>query len=861
MQHHDDSAARAIAILVLGMHRSGTSAVTGVLDRLGIPAAGELLPAESYNAKGIYENKAVNLFHNRLLAHLGSRWDDPMPVSNAFVETPTGQGFVVELAGIIETELLAKTDIFAVKDPRMCRFIPLWKAALDRLGAEPRAIVPLRHPIEVAGSLGARDKFPRAKSFLLWLIHALAVERETRGVKRSFVSYDALLSDWRGCTERFGAELDLQWPKERARVENEIDEFLSRDLRHHETHGPIGEGTRLDALVERSWEALGLLVGNETDAQAQDALDAVWAELEAASSVLAPYVAWEFGALGQALERVNYLEELEKVLRAQNLEYFEGIAEARAEGEAERERLEVSHQRALAHETAALRRQAAEEATRLRGEIADLRRTADKVGWLEGETGRLHSLLHQEQVALAAMRASTFWRLTGPARHIAGAFPPSAKAWLRRSAKAGWWAATPWRMPQRMQFLRDREAAALAVSSPQAIFAPTVGTASAPARSASDTQRPLQLFAVKDSAPRLSMVTDSINAGSLFGGVATALIFSTLLARKTGRRLRIITRTQSPDAGNVATVFRAHGIDWDSNIEFAFANTHDPSSEIDTSPDELFVTTSWWSTQATRASVPAGNIVYLLQEDERMFYAMGNDNLACAEVMADRAIRKVVNSELLHRHLAQDGIVGDETPFFEPSFPERIYHPAPRPEGEKRNFFFYARPNNERNLYGRGVAVIEAAIERGILDPAVWDIHFVGKDLKPMMLTGGVEPILLQNLAWEDYAAYVRSVDLALTLMYTPHPSYPPLDVAACGGVAVTNRFGVKTDLSRYSQSIICADSEVASLVAGLEAGVRRATNSQARQRDSADNRILRDWNVSFGPVLARLVEDTDLVR
>ena len=171
----------AVGLLVLGMHRSGTSAVTGLLDKLGIPASGELLGAESYNEKGLFENKAVNLFHNRLLAHLGSAWDDPMPVSNGFVATPAGAGFVKELAGIIRHELLTDAPIFAVKDPRMCRFIPLWKAALERLNVEAKAIIPLRHPLEVAGSLAARDKFPRAKSFLLWLDHTLAAERDSAG--------------------------------------------------------------------------------------------------------------------------------------------------------------------------------------------------------------------------------------------------------------------------------------------------------------------------------------------------------------------------------------------------------------------------------------------------------------------------------------------------------------------------------------------------------------------------------------------------------------------------------------------------------------------------------------------------------
>ena len=530
---------------------------------------------------------------------------------------------------------------------------------------------------------------------------------------------------------------------------------------------------------------------------------------------------------------------------------------------------EAAHRQLLATEQRSFR----QKLQRSERDLDDLRHQAERGAHFEREADQLRreaDHLRREALelhgAIEAMRASTSWRLLAPLRRVGGALPPSARTMLRRTAKTGWWAMTPWRMPARLRFLEERNrrlAAETALSTPpageplphqpgpSAIAAPAPASADAtspspspsPAptsaisrpvrvRRGSSTQPPLGLFEVPADGGkgRVSMVTDSINEGSLFGGVATALIFTALLARRTGRRLRIVSRTQAPAAENVAIVFRAHGIAWEDNIEFAFADIADETNAIDTVPDEWFVTTSWWTTESTRQSVPDAQILYILQEDERMFYPFGDDYLACSEVLADRSIRKVVNSELLHRHLKGDGMVGEETPFFEPSFPDRIYFPEPGPEEEKRKFFFYARPNNARNLYDRGLAVIEAALERGILDPEVWDIHFVGKDLAPMTLSGGVEPILLQNLAWEDYAAFVRSVDLALTLMYTPHPSYPPLDVAACGGVAVTNSFGVKTDLSRYSRSIICVDSEVETLVEGLRQGIERAMDREGRE-------------------------------
>lgn len=826
-------------ILVLGMHRSGTSALAGTLNLIGVPAVGELLPAESYNEKGLFENKSVNLFHNRLLTELGSRWDDPINVCNSFVETSLGRRMLDELLGILRSELLAHEAVFTVKDPRLCRFLPLWKKAMAEADVEPRAIITLRNPTEVAASLRQRDGFGRAKSFLLWLDHMVAAERETRGLARSFISYDALLANWRKVADQLASELGLTYPIERFRVEAAVDAFLERDLHHHVATTSFDQDsvtTGLELLVARAWSAFLALAKDRDDAAAMAELDAVSSLLDNASSVFAPYIAAESSALLESRERVALLEWTERAnaqaAEAADRQHRESLDKARREISGLRSSVEQAMDRAAGLE----QRNAGLEA-----DIAGLR--------MESQA---------QAAALHAIASSTAWRLTGPFRRIAQAMPSSARWHLRRLAKAGWWAATPWRMPTRLHNLRQRQ---LNLAHVNSIPSPAV-PAPASIRGSVNAPPALGVYLVASETSRISMVTDSINEGSLFGGVATALIFTALLAKRMGRRLRIVTRTQAPAAENVAVVFRAHGIAWAENIEFVFADLADPDNRIDINDDELFVTTSWWTTKATRQSVADRQILYLLQEDERMFYPFGDDQLACAETLNDRAISKVINSGLLHRHLVEEGIVDEETPFFEPAFPEKIYYPSPKmAEDGKHNFFFYARPFNARNLYIRGVAVIDAAIERGILDPALWNIHFVGKDLAPVQLAGGVEPILMQNLAWEDYAAFVRSVDLALTLMYTPHPSYPPLDVAACAGVAVTNRFGVKTDLSGYSRSIVCVDSDVESLVEGLRLGVEQALDPEGRRQALADSGIGRDWAAAFAPVIDRLAESLPHVR
>jgi hypothetical protein len=365
---------------------------------------------------------------------------------------------------------------------------------------------------------------------------------------------------------------------------------------------------------------------------------------------------------------------------------------------------------------------------------------------------------------------------------------------------------------------------------------------------------PLRLFSVPpgDTA-RVSVVTDSINRGSLYGGVGTAIIMAALLAEASGARLRIVTRTEKAHPAGLETVLDTYGITLTRDVEFAYAPFYDANYEIDFFERELFITTSWWTTAATVASVRSEFIVYLLQEDERMFYAHGDEHLRCSRILANRDIRFVINTRLLFEHLVASGLPNIATRgiWFEPSFPHQVFHPRERAQGAKRILMFYARPNNVRNLFFFGIEIIEAAITRGIIDLEQWDLVLVGKDIPKLRFDDGrYSPNAQENLSWTEYAALAGQTDLALCLMYTPHPSYPPFDLAASGAVVVTNRFGNKQDLSGYSGNIICGDPELEAMLRAMAEGVRLATDATRRSENYRANRLGADWKESFAGVL-----------
>ncbi|MFO1098525.1 MAG: hypothetical protein U1E81_09775 [Xanthobacteraceae bacterium] len=369
--------------------------------------------------------------------------------------------------------------------------------------------------------------------------------------------------------------------------------------------------------------------------------------------------------------------------------------------------------------------------------------------------------------------------------------------------------------------------------------------------------RPLPVYQVfGDSAMRITMVTDSINAGSLYGGVATAIILSVSLARKLNARLRIVTLTEPPVRDNIATVLACHGIEWNKNIEFETVSiTGAGYRPCDITPNDIFVTTSWWSTANVTGATTSNRIIYLLQEDERLFYPGGDEQLRCREMLASQSIDFVVNSQLLYNYFINQGFanISNRGVWFEPAFPQESYYFEHTPR-DRRNFVFYARPKNLRNLYFRGIEVINAALRADIFNLAEWHFTFVGRDLDEVSLERNVKPRLLQNLPWNEYASFIRQSDLGLSLMYTPHPSYPPLDLAASGAVAVTNRFGPKHSLDSYSKNLICVDSDIGSLVEGLRIGVELSCDSARRLYNYERCNIQRRWDKALEPVIDQLV-------
>ena len=228
----EPQAVRSQAVVVAGMHRSGTSAVTQVLAGLGCALPKTLMESDSHNEGGYWESPKIAALNDAILASAGSSWDDWEMMDPAWYGSSVAEGFYSQAVAILGDQF-GESPLFVLKDPRICRLLPFWKEALARFGASVRVVVPVRNPLEVAASIKERDAIDLPFAILIWLRNVLAVEADSRDLRRAFVDYVSLLQNIEASADRLAVKLDLRWPSSSRRARSAVAASLKPALRHH----------------------------------------------------------------------------------------------------------------------------------------------------------------------------------------------------------------------------------------------------------------------------------------------------------------------------------------------------------------------------------------------------------------------------------------------------------------------------------------------------------------------------------------------------------------------------------------------------------------------------------------------------
>lgn len=272
------------AFVVLGMHRSGTSSIAGVLSRIGAAAPQTQIPPGTDNPRGFFESRVIVGLNDTLLAATGSSWTDWREFDGSAAGEETLEQFHDAIGVAMQGEFGAANAI-VLKDPRICRLFPLWQQGLADAGYDTRVILPIRSPLEVAMSLQSRNGTAIADGLLLWLRHVLDAERASRGRPRLVIAWEDFMGDWQKAVRRFSDELGGDFRLSGEQVAD-VDAYLSHDLRHEvSSHQALSEGPDAHAWVRDTYDCLCELVASADNVSVRRRLDRLRSEFNAASAI------------------------------------------------------------------------------------------------------------------------------------------------------------------------------------------------------------------------------------------------------------------------------------------------------------------------------------------------------------------------------------------------------------------------------------------------------------------------------------------------------------------------------------------------------------------------------------------------
>lgn len=273
-------------LLVLGMHRSGTSALTRLLNFAGAALPANLFGANKTNKVGHWESNLLIEYHDQFLKEFDSSWCDWRAFEYNHLGAEKNREIKAEIGSILDKEYFDE-PLFVVKDPRICRFAPLFVEALNEADIEVHFLLLFRNPLEVCESLKRRDSMSRSDAALLWLRHVLDTEQATRLNARTIVSYEALLSDWKGTLETLSKQSNIKSFYSADEIETQISQFIQPKMRHHTR---TIEDVLLDPLLKdwtgSTYEALLDLEHNPGSEKALATLDAVALEFNNACPII-----------------------------------------------------------------------------------------------------------------------------------------------------------------------------------------------------------------------------------------------------------------------------------------------------------------------------------------------------------------------------------------------------------------------------------------------------------------------------------------------------------------------------------------------------------------------------------------------
>ncbi len=316
---------------------------------------------------------------------------------------------------------------------------------------------------------------------------------------------------------------------------------------------------------------------------------------------------------------------------------------------------------------------------------------------------------------------------------------------------------------------------------------------------------------------RINLLVPSICEEHVFGGVATAVKFFESIAERQNCDRRIVLINYDAEESDVARYEGYMLAEWGEECGHrrqivSMADRHDGRS-LPVGANDVFIATTWWSAYLSNDVLhwqqqqfgTRHRLIYLVQDYEPYFYAWSSQfSLAEATYKQDLPMAAVFNSRLLQEYFAQQpGHNFEESYCFDAPMNQKLFsllEPEKAYE-RKKQIIFYGRPEVRRNCFE---LIILALLKWSEVQPdaADWKVYSVGAKHPPVVLPGGLRIESLGRLSLEAYAKLMQESYAGISLMVSPHPSYPPLEMSTFGVRTITNCYANK-DLTGFNENII----------------------------------------------------------
>lgn len=395
-------------VIVAGMHRSGTSATAGALARLGFETGSKLLAPGEDNPTGYWEHEDAVRIHEALLDGLNRRWDDIRPLPADWRNAAATTTAAAEISAFMAREF-GGVDRWVIKDPRICRFLPLWLEQMKTAEVRPVMLLVVRDPREVAASIKVRNGWDASISHLLWIRHILEAVCASGDVPRAVISYPALLQDPDAALARALRKLEVDIPAGDARP---LAGFVDPSARHHIS---LDDGQGASPWLQLALQVHDLLCRIESGHDAWSEfpsfhrnLDRMWGEREPLLSPLAA-MAHSYAARASSLQQER--DSLGSSLTAQVRWSEEAAARIESlQADRDRSRSDLVAQLKWSDEAAARIEMLQVENSQVRSDLAA------QLKWSDEAAARIESLLAERDSVRSEFIAQVRWSEEAVAR-------------------------------------------------------------------------------------------------------------------------------------------------------------------------------------------------------------------------------------------------------------------------------------------------------------------------------------------------------------------------------------------------------------------------------------------------------------